>query len=88
MTDMEALEPARGAAARRGIAAYLLANVAGLADDMLTYLVERIPEAGADADGLRSAIWSVFSQRNTVRFYTLATNNIERLRGSQQSNNE
>ncbi|PKV81880.1 PucR family transcriptional regulator [Nocardia fluminea] len=47
---MEALEPARGAAARRGIAAYLLANVAGLADDMLTYLVERIPEAGADAE--------------------------------------
>ncbi|MFC9664610.1 PucR family transcriptional regulator [Nocardia sp. NPDC127606] len=47
---MEALEPARGAEAGKGMAASLLANVSSLADDMLKYLVERIPEAGADAE--------------------------------------
>lgn len=33
-----------------GIAASLLANVSNLADDMLRYLVERIPEVGEDAE--------------------------------------
>lgn len=47
---MDGLEPAHGADVRSGIAASLLANVSGLADDMLTYLVERIPEVGGDAE--------------------------------------
>src|SRR5947208_3517275 len=47
---MEALEPARGAEVERGVAAYLLANVSSLADDMLRYLVERIPEIAGDAE--------------------------------------
>jgi len=46
---MDALEPAHGADSRPGIAASLLANVSSLADDMLRYLVERIPEVGEDA---------------------------------------
>src|SRR3954454_14424218 len=47
---MDALEPAHGAVAGRGVAASLLANVSHLADDMLRYLVERIPEVGGDAE--------------------------------------
>ncbi|WP_406276926.1 helix-turn-helix domain-containing protein [Nocardia sp. NBC_00881] len=47
---MEALEPARGGEAGRDVAASLLADVSGLADDMLGYLVERIPEIGGDAE--------------------------------------
>src|SRR3954447_22197917 len=47
---MDALEPAHGAAVGSGIAASLLENVSSLADDMLTYLVERIPEDGGDAE--------------------------------------
>jgi len=47
---MDALEPAQGADVGRGIAASLLANVSSLADDMLRYLVERIPEVGGDAE--------------------------------------
>lgn len=47
---MDALEPAHGADVGGGVAASLLANVSSLADDMLTYLVERIPEAGGDAE--------------------------------------
>jgi hypothetical protein len=47
---MDAQEPAHGADAGRGIAASLLANVSSVADDMLAYLVERIPEAGGDAE--------------------------------------
>jgi hypothetical protein len=47
---MDALEPAHGAVAGRGVAASLLANVSNLADDMLRYLVERIPEVGGDAE--------------------------------------
>jgi hypothetical protein len=47
---MDGLEPAHGADVRSGIAASLLANVSSLADDMLTYLVERIPEVGGDAE--------------------------------------
>ena len=47
---MDALEPTYGADVGRGVAASLLANVSSLADDMLTYLVERIPEAGGDAE--------------------------------------
>jgi hypothetical protein len=47
---MDALEPAHGADVRSGIAASLLANVSSLADDMLSYLVERIPEVGGDAE--------------------------------------
>src|SRR3954447_19239497 len=47
---MDALEPAPGAVAGRGVAASLLANVSHLADDMLRYLVERIPEVGGDAE--------------------------------------
>lgn len=46
---MDPLEPARGAQAGRGVAAYLLSNVSGLADEMLEYLVARIPEIGEDA---------------------------------------
>jgi len=47
---MDALEPAHGADVGSGIAASLLANVSSLADDMLRYLVERIPEVGGDAE--------------------------------------
>jgi hypothetical protein len=47
---MDALEPAHGADVRSGIAASLLANVSSLAEDMLTYLVERIPEVGGDGE--------------------------------------
>jgi hypothetical protein len=47
---MDGLEPPHGADVRSGIAASLLANVSSLADDMLTYLVERIPEVGGDAE--------------------------------------
>lgn len=47
---MDALEPTHGADVGSGIAASLLANVSSLADDMLTYLVERIPEVGGDAE--------------------------------------
>ncbi|WP_280361575.1 PucR family transcriptional regulator [Nocardia wallacei] len=47
---MEALDPARGGEVERGIAASLLVNVSGLADDMLEYLVERISEIGGDAE--------------------------------------
>ncbi|MEV3905820.1 helix-turn-helix domain-containing protein [Mycobacterium sp. NPDC050551] len=47
---MDALEPVRGANAGRGIAVYLLGNVSNLADDMLAYLVERIPQVGGDAE--------------------------------------
>ena len=47
---MDALEPAHGAVAGRGVAASLLANVSSLADDMLRYLVERIPEVGGDVE--------------------------------------
>ena len=47
---MDALEPTHGAHVGSGIAASLLANVSSLADDMLRYLVERIPEVGGDAE--------------------------------------
>ncbi|MFI6310246.1 PucR family transcriptional regulator [Nocardia fusca] len=47
---MEALEPAHSVAAGKGIAAYFLANVSSLADDMLRYLIERVPEVGGDAE--------------------------------------
>ena len=47
---MDALEPAHSADVGSGIAASLLANVSSLADDMLRYLVERIPEIGGDAE--------------------------------------
>ena len=47
---MDALEPAHCAVAGRGVAASLLANVSSLADDMLRYLVERIPEVGGDVE--------------------------------------
>lgn len=47
---MDALEPASGSIAGRGVAASLLANVSSLADDMHTYIVERIPEVGGDAE--------------------------------------
>ena len=40
----------RGAVAGTGIAASLLASVSTLAEDMLEYLAERIPEVGADAE--------------------------------------
>lgn len=42
--------PTHGAIAGTGIAASLLANVSGLAEDMLDYLAERIPEVGTDAE--------------------------------------
>lgn len=47
---MDAREPADGAVTGRGVAAALLGDVSGLADDMLTYLVDRIPEVGGDAE--------------------------------------
>lgn len=47
---MDAREPADGAVAGRGVAAALLGDVSSLADDMLTYLVDRIPEVGGDAE--------------------------------------
>lgn len=48
---MDAREPpAHGAMAGTGIAASLLTNVSGLAEDMLEYLADRIPEVGADAE--------------------------------------
>lgn len=47
---MDALEPAHGADLGPDIAASLLANVSSLADDMLRYLIERIPEVGGDAE--------------------------------------
>lgn len=47
---MDVLEPADGAVAGRAVATSLLANMPGLADDMLRYLVERIPEIGADEE--------------------------------------
>ena len=47
---MGALEPAHGADVGRGVAASLLANVSGLAEDMHRYIVERIPEVGGDAE--------------------------------------
>ena len=47
---MDPLEPAQAAVAGRVIATSLLANVSSLADDMLSYIVERIPEVGGDAD--------------------------------------
>ncbi|MDR3660819.1 MAG: helix-turn-helix domain-containing protein [Mycobacterium sp.] len=47
---MDALEPAAGAAAGREVATALLANTSSLADDMLKYLVDRIPEIGGDAE--------------------------------------
>lgn len=47
---MDARGPADGAAAGKGVAAALLGDVSGLADDMLTYLVDRIPEVGGDAE--------------------------------------
>ncbi|MCV7252322.1 helix-turn-helix domain-containing protein [Mycobacterium hackensackense] len=50
---MDTREPAaHGAAAGPGIAASMLTNVSSLAEDMLEYLAERIPEVGAD-DELR-----------------------------------
>lgn len=49
---MDAREPGDGVVAARAVATSLLANTSGLADDMLTYLVERIPEIGGD-DELR-----------------------------------
>jgi hypothetical protein len=47
---MDAREPADDAVVGRGVAASLLGDVSGLADDMLTYLVDRIPEVGGDAE--------------------------------------
>lgn len=47
---MDARQPAESAVAGRGVAASLLGDVSGLADDMLKYLVERIPEVGGDAE--------------------------------------
>ena len=47
---MDAQEPAHGADVGRGFAASLLANVSSLAEDMHTYIVERIPEVGGDAE--------------------------------------
>lgn len=47
---MDALVPDHGADVGRGIAASLLANVSTLAEDMLGYIVERIPEVGEDAE--------------------------------------
>lgn len=47
---MDAREPAHGADAGSGIAAYLLTNVSVLAEDMAEYIAERIPEVGGDAE--------------------------------------
>ncbi|WP_454787871.1 PucR family transcriptional regulator [Mycolicibacterium lutetiense] len=47
---MDAPEPGDDLAAGRRIAASLLANVSSLAEDMHSYIVERIPEVGGDAE--------------------------------------
>ena len=47
---MDAREPVDGAVAAKGVAASLLGDVSRLADDMLNYLVDRIPEVGGDAE--------------------------------------
>lgn len=47
---MDPREPTEDAVAGRGVAASLLGDVSNLADDMLTYLVDRIPEVGGDAE--------------------------------------
>src|SRR4051812_5682183 len=47
---MDAQEPGHGAQVGREIAASLLANVTGLAEDMHSYIVNRIPEVGGDAE--------------------------------------
>jgi hypothetical protein len=47
---MSPLEPARGADVGTEIAASLLANVSSVAEDMHTYIVERIPEVGGDVE--------------------------------------
>jgi hypothetical protein len=47
---MDPLEPAHGADAGRGVAASLLTDVASMAEDMASYIVERIPEVGGDAE--------------------------------------
>lgn len=47
---MDPRESADGAVTGRGVAASLLGDVSSLADDMLNYLVDRIPEVGGDAE--------------------------------------
>lgn len=47
---MDARETAESAVVGRGVAASLLGDVSSLADDMLKYLIERIPEVGGDAE--------------------------------------
>src|SRR3954454_12734589 len=47
---MDAQEPAHDADVGSGFAASLLANVSSLAEDMHTYIVERIPEIGGDVE--------------------------------------
>lgn len=43
-------EPAPSSTAGTGIAASMLANVSGMAEDMLEYLAQRIPEVGGDSE--------------------------------------
>src|ERR1700747_2721707 len=62
---MDPPQPAHGAVAGR-VAASLLANVSSLADDMLTYLVERIPEVGGDAELRGLALGSCSSNLEAV----------------------
>ena len=47
---MDAREPVRGTAAGSDVATWLLADVSGLADEMLEYLSERIPEVEGDPE--------------------------------------
>lgn len=47
---MDARKPVDGAVVGRDVAASLLGDVSGLADHMLRYLVDRIPEVGGDAE--------------------------------------
>ncbi|MEU9808693.1 helix-turn-helix domain-containing protein [Mycobacterium sp. NPDC050853] len=63
---MDVLEPADGAVAGRAVAASLLANTSSLADDMLKYLVDRIPEIGADAELLGLTLGSCSSNLEAV----------------------
>lgn len=47
---MEAVEPAHGANNGKAVAASLLADVSSMADDMLVYIAQRIPEVGGDPE--------------------------------------
>jgi hypothetical protein len=63
---MDVVEPADGAVAGRTVAASLLANTSSLAEDMLQYLVDRIPEIGGDSELLGLTLGSCSSNLEAV----------------------